>query len=236
MITLYQFHPCFNILNASPYCMKLEVYLKLTGLPYEVVHVRDPRKAPKGKLPYISDNGKIIADSGIIIDYLKKTYGDTLDSHLSPAQKALSLAIQRLLEEHSFWTVVYSRWIDPSGWAIIKPIFFAGMPSWMQKLITPMIRKQMAKALYYQGIGRHSADEIYQMGKNDITAISDLLGQQMFMLGGDKPTSIDATVYAFVANLLKAPVESPMKTYAMSLKNLVDYTDRMERIANDRTH
>ena len=60
----------------------------MTGLPYQVAADADVLKAPKKKLPYITDNGRTIADSGFIINYLKETYGDPLDAHLSVQEKA----------------------------------------------------------------------------------------------------------------------------------------------------
>jgi glutathione S-transferase len=60
----------------------------MVGLPYEVVNGTLPFKAPKKKLPYIEDGAQVVADSGFIVDYLKKTYGDELDQNLSSAEKA----------------------------------------------------------------------------------------------------------------------------------------------------
>ena len=54
----------------------------MAGIDYEVVAMADPRKAPKGKLPYIEDDGETIADSTVIIEHLKKKYGDTLNEGL----------------------------------------------------------------------------------------------------------------------------------------------------------
>ena len=102
MITLYQFEPAFGLPNASPFCMKLETWLRMAQLPYEAPTMRmtDMRKAPKGKMPYIVDQGRVVSDSTFIIDYLKATYGDKLDNWLSPEQRAVALAFQRLLEEN----------------------------------------------------------------------------------------------------------------------------------------
>ena len=69
MLTLYQFEPALGLPNTSPFCMKLETYLRMTGLDYQVDTSADVRKAPKGKLPYIEDQGKIIPDSNFILDY-----------------------------------------------------------------------------------------------------------------------------------------------------------------------
>ncbi|MBC7944174.1 MAG: glutathione S-transferase N-terminal domain-containing protein, partial [Burkholderiales bacterium] len=83
MIKLYQFEPAFGLPNASPFCMKLETYLRMAGLPFEIAPNANIMKAPKGKMPYIEDNGRAIADSSLIIEYLRKTYGDRLDAKLT---------------------------------------------------------------------------------------------------------------------------------------------------------
>ncbi len=72
MIQLHQYSPMFGIPNPSPFCMKLETWLRMAGLPFEVVRVVDPRKGPKGKVPWIDDGNQTIADSGFIIEYLEK--------------------------------------------------------------------------------------------------------------------------------------------------------------------
>jgi len=55
----------------SQFCTKLETFLRITKLPYEIVETL-PLKAPRGKLPYIEDQGQVITDSRLILNYLKK--------------------------------------------------------------------------------------------------------------------------------------------------------------------
>src|SRR5579872_6852327 len=114
MITLFQFTPLWDLPNVSPFCMKLEVYLRLAKIPYKVKYVNNPSRGPKGKLPFIKDNDEAMADSGLIIDYLKAKYGDPLDHDLTHAQQGESRALQRLLEEHLYWVMLYARWIEPA--------------------------------------------------------------------------------------------------------------------------
>src|SRR5262249_45361546 len=80
-IKLFQFPRMFGIPNLSPFCCKLETWLRITRIPYEVVD-SDPRKAPKGKLPFIEDGGVRIGDTSLIIDHLKRTRGVDPDSRL----------------------------------------------------------------------------------------------------------------------------------------------------------
>jgi glutathione S-transferase len=68
MITLYTFGPSAGLPDISPFVMKAEVLLKMAGLPYRT-DTTGFRKAPKGKLPYIDDDGEIVADSTFIRCY-----------------------------------------------------------------------------------------------------------------------------------------------------------------------
>ena len=117
MIRLHQFKRQWGIANPSPFCMKVETYLRMTGLAYEVIEEASPLNAPKKKLPYIDDGEKVIPDSGFIIDYLKASYGNPLDGGLSRAQQDEAHLMRRLCEESLLWPVVYSRWIDAAGGA-----------------------------------------------------------------------------------------------------------------------
>lgn len=227
MIKLYQFPPCWGLPNLSPFCMKLETYLRMTGLPFEIVSVTNPRKSPKGKLPIIKDNGVIKTDSGLIIDYLKETYGDTLDEHLSPLQKAQALAWRRLMEEHLYWAALYARWIDPVNWEVVDKAVFGKASFWKRKFFPAIVRKAMQAELNGHGLGRHSKEEIYQLGVDDLKALALQLGEQPYFMG-DRPSSIDACAYAFLAGLLYAPVISPLADFAKSQNNIVNYCARMK--------
>ena len=227
MIRLYQFPPAFGLPNASPFCMKVETYLRMAGLAYECPRGASHFKAPKGKLPYIEDSGKIVADSTFIIDHLKASYGDQLDARLSPPDRAAGLAIQRLLEENLYWAVVYSRWIDEPGFSKVREAFFAKLPAPLRLVIPHFARRGIRAQLHGHGMGRHSREEIYAIGCRDLTALADFLGDKPYFLGA-QPTSLDASAYAFLANLLWVPVESVMKAHARRYPQLTAYCERMK--------
>ena len=228
MIKLYQFAPAFGLPNASPFCMKLETYLRMAGLPFEVppVSMSDIRKAPKGKMPYIEDQGRTVADTTFIIDYLKATYGDPLDAWLSAEQRAIALAFQRLIEENLYWTVVHTRWIESEGWQITKSAFFDKMPIPQRWIVPSLVRRGLFKQMRGHGIGLHSKDEIHTIGKRDITALADFLGGKPYFMG-DVPCSLDATAYGFLANLIWTPVESTLKRHAKQYPLLEAFCQRM---------
>jgi Glutathione S-transferase, C-terminal domain len=47
---------------------------------------------------------------------------------------------------------------------------------------------------FCQGLGRHSKGDLQRMGIEDLTAVSTFLGSKTFMLGGDKPSDLDAVL------------------------------------------
>jgi len=227
MIKLFQFAPAFGLPNASPFCMKMETYLRMVGLPFELVNSGDVFKAPKHKLPYIDDDGVVVADTSFIIDYLKGRYGDPLDATLTARERALATAFQRLIEENLYWAVVHSRWIEDAGWARTKEAFFGAMPPPLRWFVPTLARRGLRAEMRGHGMGRHSAAEIHTIGRRDLTAIADFLAEKPFMLG-EQPTSLDATAHAFLANLIWAPVDSSLQRHAQERPTLEAYCQRMK--------
>lgn len=226
MIKLYQFAPAFDLPNASSFCLKLETYLRMTEIPFESVYGMELGKAPKGKMPYIVDGEKTIGDSGLIIDYLKQTYGDRLDTHLSATDQAISLAMRRLIEEHLYWVMVYSRWQEPANWEKTKAALFSNLPPILKSIVPNIVRNKTRQKLQGHGMGKHSAAEIYAIGCADIVALSDFLADKPFFLGA-QPTSLDASAYGILVSMLWTPIESPVKAQAQQLPNLTAYCERM---------
>jgi len=225
-ITVYAFAPGFGTPSMSAFCTKLISYLRMTNLPHEVVVCNDPRKGPKGKLPYIEIDGKKMGDSTLIINYLKQTRGDPLDKNLSPQQKAISCAIQSLLEDHLYWVIMWSRWIEPTGWQYLSQHIFQAIPWPLRGAFRKMIHNNVKRQLHEQGMARHTAEEIINFGKHDIDMLAILLGDKPFMLGNE-PTSIDAIAHAFISAIWFARWHSELTEHLTKHTNLLNYCQRM---------
>lgn len=196
MLTLFQLPRGPGTPNLSPFCTKLETYLRMAEIPYQV-QVSDTRKAPKGKVPWIEHEGHKLGDSSLIIDYLKRRFGDPLDGRLTPRERALGRLAQRTLEEGTYWVGLYDRWaVDENFERIREPLFGAILGRPLIWVVPDLIRKRMLDALFAQGTSRHSRDEVYAMGRADIAALAELLGEQPFLFG-EQPSSYDAILYAF---------------------------------------
>jgi glutathione S-transferase len=227
-ITLYQYKPAMGLPNPSPFCMKLEMYLRLAGLPYTAVTLKGRARSLTGKAPYVEIDGKTLVDSGLIIDHLERTHGHRVDGRLTLAQRSESLALQRMLEEHLYWVMVYARWVDPDVRtetdAYIKEI--TGIPGFLFPVVGPLIRRDIARALHGHGLGRHSRETIYQFGIADVAALGHWLGARSYGFG-DEPTVVDACMAAFIGNIVRQPWSNPLRVATLKYGNLVSHFERM---------
>jgi len=224
-IKLFQFPRMFGIPNVSPYCCKLETWLRIAGVPYEVVDTPDPRKGPKGKLPFIEDDGVRIGDSSLIVEHLVKTRGVDPDARLDASQHAIALLVQRTLEEHYGFVILYTHCIRAEGWRHMR-VRFDSVPAVVRPLVGGLIRGRMRKLLWAQGVLRHSDADIIESALRDWRAVLAVLGDEPFFFG-DAPTGLDAIVFGALATSMLTPIESPIRDFLRSQPAFRAYADRM---------
>jgi glutathione S-transferase len=225
MITLYTFGPAFGLPDPSPFVTKVEVLLKMAGLSYRLDSTGF-RQAPKGKLPYIDDDGERVADSTFIRWHLERKYHIDFDKGLSAEQRAVAWAFEKMAEDNLYWALVDARWLDETNFTKGPKEFFRKIPAPARPLLIAFIRRQLKRTLYGQGMGRHNQAEIVALGTRSIAAIAEFLGNKPFFVSSE-PTGIDATIFAFVAGTLCPRFDTPLRTAAESHDNLKHYVGRM---------
>jgi len=231
-VVLHKYGADLGLPDISPFCIKLETYLRMAEIPFTTKPGDPFREAPKGKLPYIKHDGEVLADSSFIIRHLKSAFGDVLDEGMTSEEKATTRAFQSMIEEHLYFILLYYRWQDPAGWRDYKPVVGSimakgGVPAFMRPIALYFARKGVIKSLHGQGTGRHSLDELLSMGMELLDALSDFLGEKTYLFG-DAPRTLDAILFAFVGAMVIPELDSPLKTYALTKQNLVDYCHRIK--------
>src|SRR5262249_14399071 len=159
-IKLFQFPRMFAIPNLSPFCCKLETWLRIAGIPYEVVDTPDPRKGPRAKLPFIEDGGRRIPDTSMIVRHLVKTRGVDPDARLDAAQRATATLVQRALEEHYSFVLAYTHLVRDQGVQHTRARFDF-LPALLRGFVANRVRENVKKLLWAQGILRQTEDEIF---------------------------------------------------------------------------
>ena len=229
-IVLFQFPRSKTVANVSFFCLKVETFMRITSIPFQIEELFNPSKAPKGQLPFITHQERTIPDSSHILEYLKSKFSLTIDDDLIPEQIATGHAVSIMLEERLRWCIVYSRWLDDRYAPAMQNIFSEFVPSPL-KIIFPLLckqsRKRITKALDLNGIGKFTPAEIYTFGQQDLTALTTILGDKPYLFG-DRPSSYDAVTYGFLANLIDVPIDCPLNTFARDHQTLRDYCQRMK--------
>lgn len=228
MVELHQFRPFWGLPNASPFCMKAETYLRYRGIPYKVVP-SGPRKSPTGKIPFIVEGGRIITDSDAIIAHFENQRDERLDDGMSEAERATAFFVRELVEDRLYWQITYMRWGDPAGWAVFRPDLVKFLPPAMLGPVLFLLRRRLLAQMRERGLKSADPEGAYRKGKTVLDALSGLLGDQPFFLG-DKPRSLDMSLYAFLANILDQPYGNPLQAHGRTLANLVAYCARMKAL------
>jgi len=221
MITLFGFGPLFQLPDPSPFVVKLEVLLKMSGLSYRWER-GGPPASPKGKVPWIDDDGVVLGDSTLIRMHLEQTKGIDFDTGLDAAQRAQAWAVEHMLEDHLYFALLHARWMDDANFAKGPAHFFDGAP----EAVRQQARERVRAYLHGQGLGRHSNSEITQLAAKDLAALSALLGDKPYLMG-DRPCGADATMFGMIAGILTPYFDMPLRDAAVQHANLVAYRDRM---------
>ncbi|MEM7426641.1 MAG: glutathione S-transferase family protein [Pseudomonadota bacterium] len=225
MITLHTFGPAFDLPDPSPFVAKALMLLKMSGLEYRE-QTADVTKAPKKKLPVMDDGGTIVADSSFIRIHLEQNHGINFSGGYGQEDLAKGWAIEKMLEEHFYWLIAYTRWMDDANFDKGPRHFFAKVPAVMRPAIIWMVRREVRKNLHGQGLGRHSIAELTELARRDAHALSVLLGEKPYTLG-DRRCGFDATTFAFVQSALCPLFDHPISNTLREFPNLQAYCDRM---------
>ncbi|HLT38118.1 MAG TPA: Tom37 metaxin N-terminal-like domain-containing protein [Enhygromyxa sp.] len=206
-IKVYGFAKLGELPDLSPFVSKLEGYLRLADVGYEK-RPGDVRKAPRGKLPYIAHAGRKISDSQRIIEYLAEQGVCNLDDWLDDDQRAELFALRSMVETDLYFVLLHFRWQLDAGWAhyreaIATVLRGAGLPGFLLGPISRSIRKSTVAQMIGQGAGRRDTDENLAHAREMFRVLARFLerreGPWWF---GDKPSSADAILHAFVAGTI----------------------------------
>ncbi|KAK8394504.1 hypothetical protein O3P69_006587 [Scylla paramamosain] len=222
VVVLHMFVRGKNLPNLSPFVLKLETYLRMADIKYEVDY--EEPMGSKGKSPWITLNGQDLADSQFVMEHLASKFNKDFSSHLSREEKATAHALRIMLENNTLWGLAYWRYVQDGGRAILTGMY---VPFFVRLSLTAFVR-HFKKLIWMQGMGRHSPHDIEYLCKQDLAALATHLGDKDFLMG-DKPTEVDCAVFGFLCQLMYASAGSP---YARMLEtdfpNLRSYCLRVK--------
>jgi glutathione S-transferase len=218
VLTLYSYPELFGVADNNGYGLKVFAFLRLCKIDFRHEHILDASSAPRGQLPYITDGSETVGDSDTIIAYLTHKYGLTIDEALSAAQRDTDHLVTRMLDD-LYWVMSYSRWKDERYWPLFRDALLKQHPSLTEAALLKA-REFNFQRYHFQGIGRYAPDAAFARGLSDLQILANLIPQSGYV-HGPKPTSIDAGIYGFVANIYFYDIDTPLKQFVMAHENIV---------------
>jgi glutathione S-transferase len=218
MLTLYSYPDLFGVADNNPYGLKVFAFLKLCRLAFRHEHILDATNAPRGQLPFLVDGDLTIGDSDTIISHLITRHRLSIDDGLTPSQKDTDHLVRRMLDD-LYWVMSFSRWRDSRFWPLFRDAILRSHPA-IAAAALETARDYNFKRYHYQGIGRYEPAAVYARGLADLKVLGNLLPESGFLFG-PKPSSADAGIYGFIANIYFYAIDTPLKDFVVSQPNIV---------------
>ncbi|XP_014249190.1 metaxin-1 isoform X2 [Cimex lectularius] len=214
-------------------CLRFMTYIKFSGLELEVNATSNPFWAPDGKLPVLRLNTKNITKYEDLVQYI--TSRDSNPDHgLSNKQQGEIEAFTSLMKEKLYPALQYVCWIDAKNSnGVIRPWYSKAIPfpfSFYYPGQMATNAQEMITTLYENiELDKDIEAKVYSDAQKCLTTLSVRLGDNDFMFGAH-PTSIDATMFAFLAPLLKAPLQNvSLQNHLKACPNLHHFVSRINQ-------
>ncbi|MFZ5476531.1 MAG: glutathione S-transferase family protein [Myxococcota bacterium] len=225
-VRVWALPPVWGAPNPSPFVIKLLTWLRMAGIAYETPPMTRPPASRTGKIPYVElADGRILYDSGLIVETLAAERGVDLDAGLDPLARARGHVIRRACEEHLYFAGAWERWLG-AGAERTRADYFRHLPAPLRPIAAFVATRNMRRNLHGQGLARHRPEDVVRAARADVDALATLVGAGPYVLG-DTPRTVDATVHGLLWALRSNPYESAMRALVEGHPNLVAYSDRM---------
>ncbi|QIV96270.1 glutathione S-transferase-like protein [Allofrancisella inopinata] len=213
--------------SMSPFCIKMELYLKVASLAYQNHFGLEFNNSPTGKMPYIEFQGKKYADSNLIISRLEQENNFSIDEHLNSQQKAIAFSFIRLCEDSLYWAGLYSRWVDADNkqWKV-NFVEASGLPKTMANIIYPVAKRNILRQLKSIGLMGLTRNEIYSKAQQDISAIANFLEARMYFFN-DKISLVDLTVFSFLITVADGNCGKRLQNFVYD-KNIGSFIENIQ--------
>ncbi|WKX98812.1 hypothetical protein Q1695_014027 [Nippostrongylus brasiliensis] len=228
VVYLYQFPRSPTVPNVSPFCLKVETFLRVNKIAYEVCPLTMGR-SQYGLLPFVELNGEHIADSQVIVNRLTKYF--SVKAYKSAKDAAVARTVCRTADIHTFMVNYKFKLVDNANNFVAMLMKDLGCPSFLLPLATALggyMMKQKATKRIAGSVGQLSDEDYKELLRMDLDAYRDILGDQKYLFG-DEITPADCTLFGQLATTLYVTVDTYGKEVLKEhYPSLVAYCERIK--------
>ncbi|HET8708371.1 MAG TPA: glutathione S-transferase family protein [Pseudomonadales bacterium] len=196
MITLYQY-------EISPFCDKIRRILNYKKLPYHIhevsllesVNGAYKKINPIGKVPAIDHDGRIVADSTHIANYIEEKYPQPPLIPTNKKDAALVHMLEDWADESLYFFEMYLRLAVPHNAERWIPEITKNEPFYMKLAAPKLIPAMLGKVAKTQGTGRKPLEMLSKEVYAHVKAVADWLADGSWLVG-DAITLADISVYS----------------------------------------
>jgi len=214
--------------NAS--CLSVQAFLRMCNLKYEIVQKRNAEDmSPSGRVPFIKCGAFLISELEPLTSFVSNK-GITLTGDLDSVQKSDMRAYMSLINTVLANAENYITWADKETFCQVTQVRYGSVhPFPLSWFLTRQKRQRVLKRLNALSWLDKSIEEVYEEVDNCCTALSERLDVNKYFFG-DKPTELDAMMFAHIFTILTTPL--PSNQFAATIRcypKLVEHCQRIEK-------
>ncbi|CAJ0955548.1 unnamed protein product, partial [Mesorhabditis belari] len=222
LVILHQFPRSPFVPNLSPFCLKVETFLRIYNIKYQLKESWTSQ-VDGGQLPFIELNGEKIGESQAVIFKLIKHF--KIKENLRPHEAATSRAIDRMLDGSTFYTLMNDKVLNNQAF-MSREVTGLRVPAILGKFVASRFANKV-KARIMAGVGNLSNEDLMEVMRRDVKALADLLGDRQFLFGS-RMTLADCSIFGHLASTYYLPF--PQLIQELLDKEHINLRDYVERI------
>ncbi|XP_038078794.1 metaxin-2-like [Patiria miniata] len=230
-LELYQQNEVDQILlPEQTQCLAVKTFLHMCNVKFHLkMRSNAEQMSPSKGLPFIKMGPQIISEFEPIVEHLSLK-GVSLSGELSGSQRALLKAYMSLTVNRLHLAELYITWCDKLTVEEITKIRYGSPYSWPLTRILPWLKQQeVGRYLEAQGWNNKTIDQVYTEVDMCCKALSDKLEDQYYFFL-DRPTELDALVFAHLYNLLTTELTSAkLADIVKKYDNLMRFCERIRQ-------
>ncbi|KAJ2907856.1 hypothetical protein GGI21_003470 [Coemansia aciculifera] len=213
-------------------CLRVLALLKFSNYEFDLKYTHEPNMSPNEQLPFL------LLPSGLAID------NQHIEEHLAQQQEEKEgkegggnneLAYYELARHNLVPAVEYLVWVDRVGFEAMGVQGYLKHYSAVARCWLGWSRAAGVTEKLQTGLPEYGAaldgEVVCENALRALDSLLVLLGDRKFFSAGDKPSSLDALVFACLNAFLESPVKSPVRTALTRVdskyKPLVDFALRI---------
>ncbi|KAK6730403.1 hypothetical protein RB195_007086 [Necator americanus] len=220
----------FGLPSVDVSCLQFLACAKMCASPVSVVYSSSPWNSPNGEYPALLDSGnqgKTITDFDKFVEVLRKSGQEVvIDADLTVSERSQIDAFSCYLQQYLNPAVLHTFWVDDLNYSTVTHHWFSSRLSFPYSLYyLEKRRKRMQRFLSEKPV-----TAIMKDGLEALNMLSAKLGDNKFFCG-NKPSSLDALVFGYLAPLLRLPLPNDrLQLHLRACPNLVRFIEQVASI------